>query len=972
MAMTRLELPDQYIPGGNDDEDITSATSAMGYQQTLMYGRYSKSMADEIREQARRHKLVEKRRKKEQRKRRKELSGTTECNRKAARVITYIWKNTFARIGEDWVFLAALGVIMALISFAMDYTISLCNKARLWLVKDLVSHIGLQFLAWTSLPVFLILFAAGFVHIVAPQAIGSGIPEMKTILRGVVLKEYLTFRTLIAKMVGLTATLGSGMPLGKEGPFVHIASIVATLLTKLVTSFQGIYANESRNSEMLAAACAVGVACCFGSPIGGVLFSIEVTSVYFAVRNYWRGFFAAVCGAVVFRLLSIWFEDEETIVAVFRTGFKMDFPYDPQELVLFALIGVACGVGGAMYVYLHRRYVLWMRGNKRLNKFLQKNRFIYPFFISFLISSLSFPAGPGMFQAADITTHEQIEVLFSNYTWARDIQEMTPDEYSHVKHWMDQYTKSIFVNLTVYILSTFFLSILASTLPVPTGVLIPSFKVGAAFGRLVGEAMHVWFPEGVRYGNQISYILPGGYATVGAAAFSGAVTHTISISVIVFEMTGQVTHCVPVLVAVIIANFVASMLQPSCYDSIILIKKLPYLPDIIPSSAGAYNIFVENFMVKDVKYIWYGMTYKQLKESLKDGKKLKGFPLVDNPNQMILLGSVQRFELISAIEKHIGKDRRLAEASIRRKEETERRRREEEEIRKEEERRRIEELERERDPDRAAERNGASKGRRPSRFAVSAVNDAAIDPNLQLFDNNSAAIRALEQLSSQPKKSILKKNNLTVHGFSDNMNRASPVYSPYETYTGGNDIWRNTVQSFQQLFRRGSGFTNASRGSSGWDFGDFNSSPNGSKRVTMRPDLTLDEQREWEEREMEKPVNFSDMHIDPAPFQLVEKSNLLKVHSLFSMLGVNLAYVTTIGRLIGVVGLHELRQAIESTNSNKKVEEEAPANKPADVEEGGDVDKEKNGEIVKGDGDLNSADELTDTETEAILVTTGR
>jgi chloride channel 2 len=39
---------------------------------------------------------------------------------------------------------------------------------------------------------------------------------MKTILRGVVLKEYLTFRTLVAKVVGLTATLGSGMPLGKE------------------------------------------------------------------------------------------------------------------------------------------------------------------------------------------------------------------------------------------------------------------------------------------------------------------------------------------------------------------------------------------------------------------------------------------------------------------------------------------------------------------------------------------------------------------------------------------------------------------------------------------------------------------------------------------------------------------------------------------------------------------------------------
>ena len=88
---------------------------------------------------------------------------------------------------------------------------------------------------------------------------GSGIPEMKTILRGVALKEYLTFKTLVAKVIGLTATLGSGMPLGKEGPFVHIASIVAQLLSKLISSFQGIFENESRNTEMLAAACAVGV-----------------------------------------------------------------------------------------------------------------------------------------------------------------------------------------------------------------------------------------------------------------------------------------------------------------------------------------------------------------------------------------------------------------------------------------------------------------------------------------------------------------------------------------------------------------------------------------------------------------------------------------------------------------------------------------------------------------------------------------
>lgn len=82
----------------------------------------------------------------------------------------------------------------------------------------------------------------------------------------------------------------------------------------------------------------------------------------------------------------------------------------------------------------------------------------------------------------------------------------------------------------------------------------------------------------------------GGYATVGAAAFSGAVTHTISVSVIIFEMTGQITHIVPIMIAVLISNAIAALLQPSIYDSIILIKKLPYLPDLLPSSSGTSTI----------------------------------------------------------------------------------------------------------------------------------------------------------------------------------------------------------------------------------------------------------------------------------------------------------------------------------------------------------------------------------------------
>lgn len=103
-------------------------------------------------------------------------------------------------------------------------------------------------------------------------ASGSGIPELKTILRGVVLKEYLTLKAFIAKVIGLTLALGSGMPVGKEvglpkplftlgvppvlllcclrsalyflhsqGPFVHIASICAAVLSRFMAFFSGVY-----------------------------------------------------------------------------------------------------------------------------------------------------------------------------------------------------------------------------------------------------------------------------------------------------------------------------------------------------------------------------------------------------------------------------------------------------------------------------------------------------------------------------------------------------------------------------------------------------------------------------------------------------------------------------------------------------------------------------------------------------------
>ncbi|XP_061380287.1 chloride channel protein 2 isoform X3 [Danaus plexippus] len=778
---------------------------------------------------------------------------------------------------------------MAVLNFAMDKGIAVCNNARMWMYKDLATSTFSQYVAWVSLPVCLILFAAGFVHIVAAQSIGSGIPEMKTILRGVHLKEYLTFRAMVSKVIGLTATLGSGLPLGKEGPSVHIASMVATLLSKLVTTFQGIYSNESRTSEMLAAACAVGVASCFAAPVGGVLFSIEVTTTYFAVRNYWRGFFAACCSAIMFRLLSVWSGALPTVKPLFPTSLPQDFPFDPQEFAVFVLLGIVCGLMAALWVFLHRQYVLFMRNTKVLSNFLQKNRFIYPGVMTLVVMSVLFPPGIGKYMAADLGNQEQVLSLFSNFTWS---DALTAEQAALVDHWRTE-DVGHFAVLVIYFFSIFFLSMVSCTLPVPAGIFVPAFKMGAALGRFTGEVMHYFCPLGVAYGGHIQKILPGGYATVGAAAFTGAVTHTVSTIVICIEMTGQVTHLLPIMAAVLSANATAALLQPSCFDSIILIKKLPYLPDLLSSASRMYDICVEDFMVRDVKYIWNRMTFQQLKDLLKENKSIKSFPLVSSPSSPVLLGSIHRWELVRLIEQRAGRARRLQVAALWRRE--------------------------------------AEARRRPSRFEVTAAS---------LTDTSKAGLVPPPGQLFRPKSILKKTNSFTLtRGLSSPSTPSTPQPNVYTTVTGAETRIR---AAFEAIFKRSTLLPDVEGG-----LGEHGlpRSPSINKKVQLPRervcDMSPEDQRAWEMMEMSREIDFDRMltivrhrdmtaeesdhddeddslyvcHIDPAPFQLVERTSLLKVHSLFSTLGVSRAYVTAIGRLIGVVALKELRKAIEDVNS---------------------------------------------------------
>jgi len=90
---------------------------------------------------------------------------------------------------------------------------------------------------------------------------------------------------------------------------------------------------------------------------------------------------------------------------------------------------------------------------------------------------------------------------------------------------------------------------------VPAGIFVPSMAIGASFGRMVGimvEALHHSFPKSAFFAScepDVPCITPGTYAFLGAgAALSGIMHLTISVTVIMFELTGALTYILPTMV----------------------------------------------------------------------------------------------------------------------------------------------------------------------------------------------------------------------------------------------------------------------------------------------------------------------------------------------------------------------------------------------------------------------------------------
>jgi chloride channel 3/4/5 len=138
--------------------------------------------------------------------------------------------------------------------------------------------------------------AARLVKSFAPYAAGSGISEMKCIIAGFVMKGFLGATTLGIKSIGLPLAIASGLSVGKEGPSVHYAVCTGNVISRFFDKYRR---NASKTREILSASAAAGVGVAFGSPIGGVLFSLEEMSNYFPLKTLWRSYFCALVATAV-------------------------------------------------------------------------------------------------------------------------------------------------------------------------------------------------------------------------------------------------------------------------------------------------------------------------------------------------------------------------------------------------------------------------------------------------------------------------------------------------------------------------------------------------------------------------------------------------------------------------------------------------------------------------------------------------
>lgn len=450
-------------------------------------------------------------------------------------------------------------------------------------------------------------------------AAGSGIPEIKTILSGFVIHGFLGGRTLFTKATGLSLSVASGLSLGKEGPFVHIGSCIGNIVSRMFSKYEN---NEGKRREILSAAAAAGVSVAFGAPIGGTLFSLEEVSFFFPSKVMGRSFFCAMVAAITLRILNPYGSGK---LVLFQIHYDKD--WHAYELFFFVLLGIFGGAYGAYFSKLN----YWWSKNVRNGTSLKRHPVLEVLLVTLLTTILCFTnpftrmGGPelvyNLFAECEIggRHHSGLCVV---------------DPSSLASAW------PIIKALLVALLVKGGLTVITFGIRLPAGVFVPTLGVGACAGRIIGILVqHVQYnhPNSPLFSGcngDLDCVIPGLYAIVGAAAaLAGATRTTVSLVVIVTELTASVTYAVPVMLGVMVAKTVADALEPKgIYDLVIHLNELPFLETKKDYVWG--NSDLREVMDRDVDIIRADMKNTvwslrdQLQRLVNSGHDDSGFPIL--------------------------------------------------------------------------------------------------------------------------------------------------------------------------------------------------------------------------------------------------------------------------------------------------------------------------------------------------------
>ncbi|KAK3390370.1 chloride channel [Podospora didyma] len=484
-----------------------------------------------------------------------------------------------------------------------------------------------NYLIYILYAIIFALTSATLVKSYAPYAAGSGISEIKCIIAGFVMKGFLGRWTLVIKSIALPLAIGSGLSVGKEGPSVHYAVCTGNVISRLFDKYRR---NASKTREILSACAAAGVAVAFGSPIGGVLFSLEEMSSHFPLKTMWRSYFCALVATAVLAAMN-----------PFRTGQLVMFQvrYDRSwhffEVVFYIIIGIFGGLYGAFV----------MKWNLKAQAFRKKYLTKYAILeATLLAAATAIVCYPNVFLRIDMT--ESMEILFLECEGGEDYHGLCEKEHR---------VGNVISLLVATVIRVFFV-IISYGCKVPAGIFVPSMAIGASFGRSVGiivQALYEANPGSVFFSSckpDVPCITPGTYAFLGAAAALSGIMHiTVSVVVIMFELTGALTYILPTMIVVGVTKAVSELFgKGGIADRMIWFSGFPFLDN---KEDHNFGVPVSQAMIPDVISIpTTGMTIKAV-ERLLSNDSYQGFPIVEDETSQILVGYIGRTELQYAVDR---------------------------------------------------------------------------------------------------------------------------------------------------------------------------------------------------------------------------------------------------------------------------------------------------------------------------------